>query len=204
MAHAYSENSVIMAGMEQTLLLGDADELSVPVLSFFVAGKPQTAGSKTGFVNKHTGKVVVTDGGDSEARARKREWRTDVRAAAELAIAEIGWRKPDPEVALWLRIAVVRARPSGHLGTGRNAGVVKDSKRSLRPTARPDTVKIVRAAEDALTKLVWHDDSQVVSHILDKVFGDQWDGNPYTEGLRVNVGLAHHFARNLALGEGGE
>ena len=73
---------------------------------------------------------------------------------------------------LRLFLQFVRVRPMGHFGTGRNAGTVKDSAPRY-PTTIPDTVKLARAVEDALTKVIWHDDSQVVVHELHKSYGKQ-------------------------------
>jgi Holliday junction resolvase RusA-like endonuclease len=48
------------------------------------------------------------------------------------------------------------------------------------PVARPDALKLARAAEDALTGIVWADDAQIVVERLGKVFGPR-------EGCRVRV-----------------
>jgi Holliday junction resolvase RusA-like endonuclease len=37
---------------------------------------------------------------------------------------------------------------------------------------RPDVLKLARAAEDALTGIVWRDDSQIVHETLAKVYGE--------------------------------
>jgi Holliday junction resolvase RusA-like endonuclease len=59
-------------------------------------------------------------------------------------------------------------RPRAHFGA-----------RGLRPaapawpTVRPDVLKLARAVEDALTGLVWRDDSQIVVELLTKQYGEQ-------------------------------
>jgi Holliday junction resolvase RusA-like endonuclease len=58
-------------------------------------------------------------------------------------------------------------RPKGHFGTGRNAGLVKDSA-PVAPTVRPDGLKLARAVEDALTGIVWADDAQSVDLLISK------------------------------------
>ena len=94
---------------------------------------------------------------------------------------------------LYLMLAIVRRRPSAHLGTGRNAAVVKERYRPLLPVGRPDTVKMARAAEDALTGFLWADDSQIVQHSLYKVFADQAGLDPAAEGLYVHVTVRDRY-----------
>lgn len=158
-----------------------------PALSFFVPGRPQTAGSKSAFQNKVTGKIIVTESGD---RVAKKTWRADLRAAAEAAAEREGWQIPGPDAALHLTIVIVRARPKGHMGSGKNAGIIKDSRRAVLPVARPDLTKLERAIEDALTGILWRDDSAVCEKATRKVFGDQLPGgDPLDEGAHVRVSL---------------
>ena len=60
-------------------------------------------------------------------------------------------------------------RPRGHYGTGRNAGIVKPSA-PVWPATKPDVDKLVRAVLDALTGIVWVDDSQVAILSAEKVY----------------------------------
>ena len=53
-------------------------------------------------------------------------------------------------------------RPKSHYGTGRNAGLLKPSAPNWHLT-RPDGDKLTRAVGDALTRLAWRDDSQIVA-----------------------------------------
>jgi hypothetical protein len=158
-------------------------------LSFFVEGTPQTAGSKRGFAHPTTGRVIITEDSKGDTGKRKRAWREDVREAARRAIAEgdssggLGpeWDWPT-DAPLAVTFTFYRRRPKGHHGSGRNAGVVKDSA-PRHPTTRPDVLKLARAAEDALTGIVWHDDAVIVDETLRKVWGER-------EGLLVVVRLA--------------
>ena len=92
-------------------------------------------------------------------------WRSGIAAAARQAYA-------GPLLLGPLRLAITfyRPRPAGHFGTGKNAAQLKALAPAL-PITKPDTVKLARAVEDALTGVVWRDDSQVCKHILDKEFG---------------------------------
>lgn len=164
--------------------------MTVDQVMFYVPGKPQTAGSKRGFVNPKTGGVIITEGGDKDVKARKTAWRTDLRAEASKAIEGLeGWPAPK-DTALYVRFVVVRKRPSDQLRTGRHAGVVKDWALSLRPTTIPDVLKVARAAEDALTSVLWKDDAQIVAERLDKAYGDQVGLDVRAEGLLVLVHVA--------------
>ena len=66
-------------------------------------------------------------------------------------------------------------RPQSHYGTGRNAGHVKDSA-PLYPTVRPDRTKVMRSTEDALTGILWKDDSQIVAGDITKIYVERDPG----------------------------
>ena len=163
-------------------------------VAFFVPGKPQTAGSKTAV--PMGARMGVIEAGSKDSRARKRSWRGDLRDAASRAMDKNGggWTGlASGSYPLSLTVVIVRKRPGSHLGTGRNAGTVKDWARPLLPTGRPDTVKVVRAAEDALTGWTWLDDSQIVEHRLYKAFADQVGMPPLMEGLYIAVTVASAY-----------
>ena len=149
-------------------------------IEFTVLGRPQPAGSKRAFVVK--GRAVVAD--DNK---KSKPWQALVKAAAADALAD-GELLVGPLV---LEVDFYLARPAGHYGSGRNAGTVKSGAPPY-PITRPDTTKLVRALEDALTGLVWRDDAQVVSQLCQK-----WYGTP--ERAEVTVRVAYARMRN---GEG--
>ena len=82
------------------------------------------------------------------------------------------------EVAIHLDMVFVLPRPKGHYGTGRNAGKIKDSAPKY-PVGRPDTDNYIKFVMDCITSMgqVWKDDSQVVSMVAEKRYGE----NPRTE-----------------------
>ena len=93
-----------------------------------------------------------------------------------------------------MTIVFIRPRPQGHYGTGRNEGKLKESApRYLSKT--PDTLKLGRAIEDAITGVIWRDDSQVVEHYLSKRFGAR-----YTTIVRIEA-LEAKFAGEEKGGE---
>jgi len=125
-------------------------------ISFFVPGIARTAGSKKIVPNRATGRMKVThDGKYTKAWMDKVGW---------YALQEVG-RMILLTGALRLECEFLILRPKGHYGTGRNSGQLKPSA-PLYPIVKPDLTKMIRAAEDALTGIIWRDDSQVVK------FGD--------------------------------
>lgn len=129
------------------------------MISFTVHGVPQPAGSKKGFVHPSTGRVVITD----DAK-KSRPWKAQV---SDAAIQSVGDGHDLLRGPLELRVVFHLPRPKGHYG-----------KRGVRPGARqwpavkPDATKLLRAVEDALTQVVWHDDAQVVIQTACKVYGE--------------------------------
>ena len=133
-------------------------------IRFRVRGIPRPAGSKRPFRNPTTGKIVLVDASGEPGR----NWRQSCQAAALLATGD----GPLLEGPLHLVLTFYLTRPKGHFRTGSaHAGEVKPTAR-LYPTTRPDTTKLVRAVEDALTGIIWRDDSQVVAQTATKVYSD--------------------------------
>jgi len=140
-------------------------------IGFTVYGQPATQGSKK-VVPILKGGQPVMKGGRPLTRAvnadpKLGQWRQQV--------AEVAQREYPGEPYLGpvgLRLIFTRPRPKAHFGSGRNADKIKPSAPPW-PISRPDTLKLARAIEDALTGVVWKDDSQVVCHTLTKVYGER-------------------------------
>lgn len=136
-------------------------------VTFSVVGVAQPAGSKRAFVHQHTKRVVVTD----DAR-RSRPWKQEVAACAAAAMGELApYAGP-----LSLELEVTVARPRGHYG---KRGILPSAP--VYPTVRPDLLKLARAVEDALTGIVYRDDSLIVVERLRKSYG---------EPARIDVAVA--------------
>lgn len=138
-------------------------------LSFTVYGKPQPAGSKRAFAikrdGKPTGQIAVAD-----ANPKAKSWQREVKDAAREALDEVG---PDGLLSvgpLDVSMTFYLARPKGHYGTGRNAALLKPSAPPF-PAVKPDSLKLARGTEDALTGIVWRDDAQVVDLRVQKLYG---------------------------------
>lgn len=121
-----------------------------------VPGIPQPAGSKRVVKNRHSGKAHVID-----ACARSRDWKTTVAQVASDAYSGDLLRGP-----ISLHITFIFQRPKNHF---RKNGTLAATAPTLK-TTKPDLTKLVRAAEDALTGVVWYDDSQVVEIAARKTF----------------------------------
>ena len=131
--------------------------------TFFVPGIPGTAGSKSGFGFKRANGSVGVRMVDS--CKRKDEWRAAVQAfALQAQVKPIGG-----PVELIVRFQM--PRPKQHFVAGDRAkGLRKNAP--MFHTSKPDATKMLRAVEDALKGIAWHDDSQVCEQTTAKLYAD--------------------------------
>jgi Holliday junction resolvase RusA-like endonuclease len=118
-------------------------------LSFFVPGVPRPQGSKRAFSNPRTGKPILVESSKGNA-----SWRVDVAYAARLACGKDWAQFIGPVIAtftFWF------ARPKSHRRA--DSGLKPSAPR--RHVSKPDLSKLVRSVEDALSGIVYHDDSQI-------------------------------------------
>jgi Holliday junction resolvase RusA-like endonuclease len=128
----------------------------------WVWGTPQPAGSK-----RHVGGGRII-----ESNAKAGGWKDKVaQTAGELRDGAPLMRGP-----LEARFTFFRARPKGHL---KKDGCVKDSAPEY-PTTKPDTTKLVRGTEDALSGVVYADDAQIVRALHEKAYGS-------VEGVHIEI-----------------
>lgn len=125
-------------------------------LAFNVPGRPVPQGSVRAFARG--GKAMVVQGGSKESRERLATWRSDVRAVAQEAMKN----SPPFRGAISMQVVFSFRRPNAHYGTGRNAERIKDSA-PIDHLRQPDLDKLNRALLDALTGIVYVDDSQVIT-----------------------------------------
>ncbi len=128
------------------------------VLSFTVHGTPQPAGSKRAFFR--AGRSIVVD-----ANKKSRPWKDQVAQVAGDFMA--GRAILQGPIEMTLRFYV--HRPKGHLGA---SGGVRPSAPRF-PDVRPDALKLARGVEDALSGVVYRDDSQIVIERLEKHYGPE-------------------------------
>lgn len=137
--------------------------------TFRVHGVPAPGGSKRGFQTAKGIRLI-------DSCKRNKPWRDSVAAAAIAA----GFTM-EPYAAFAVLYEFVMPRPKGHF---RKDGTIRPAVANLPHTKKPDCVKLCRAAEDALTGIVWHDDAQCVS--VTQVKRYHRDGEPC--GCVVTVG----------------
>lgn len=115
-----------------------------------VCGTPRPGGSKTPFFNRRTGKLGVKP--DNKHTAK---WMSEVRKAA----AE-QYDGPLLLGPVYMQYNFRMPRPKIHFRSGKFSHVLKDDAPYWH-TNTPDLTKIIRSTEDALTGIVYKDDSQV-------------------------------------------
>ncbi len=130
-------------------------------VTFWVPGTPRPGGSKRAFLHRKTGKLIVT-----EDCARSKDWRTAVSWAAVEAMRG----KPPLDGPLSLHHEFFMPRPKGHYGSGKKCYTLRASA-AWYPDKKPDYGKLARSTDDALTGIVWRDDSQIVEAAILKRYG---------------------------------
>jgi Holliday junction resolvase RusA-like endonuclease len=138
------------------------------VISFTAYGRPRPAGSKkfVGFIDHGPKKgrpLLVDDSGH-----KGRMWRRTVQRAAR----EVYNGRP-LEWPMRMRVDFYFRRPKLHYVGNNRGGRLKDSAPSEHVT-KPDTTKLLRSIEDALTGIVYVDDSAIVSQLASKHYGPKF------------------------------
>lgn len=177
-----------------------AIEVGELIASFVVHGQPAPQGSKKGFVNPKTGRVVVVE----QLDARIKTWRGGVeRAAWEIARCNCGERgcssmRPGfpVDAPVIARMVFSFRRPASHYRTGRNSHLLRDAAPS-RPLSPPDVSKLARATEDALKIAgIYKDDSRIVDYTrLAKVWCDEDPESLPIPGARLSFWRLPSIAR---------
>ena len=146
----------------------------IPIISLFVPGRPATAGSKRAFVvnRKRDGKPVAVI---TEDNTRSKDWKGDVKRFA--ADAYDGPMLGGP---LSLTLVFYLERPQFHVG---KSGVRSSAPK--HPEVKPDVDKLSRAVMDALTGVLYRDDSQVTSKWVRKRYARK---PMQTPGVLIEIG----------------
>ncbi len=149
-----------------------------------VAGHPEPAGSKKAMViYKGKGanrKPLMKDGrlviAVVDANPDAATWKKHVAAAVRSKFREQPWKG-----ALRVRFTFYVLRPAGHFNDPETRQRLnKKGRENPHPTKRPDVLKLSRGVEDALTGIVWVDDSQIVDENLTKAYDEN-------EGVEIEV-----------------
>lgn len=134
--------------------------------TFFAPGIPAPGGSKRAFTPRGMRFPVIVDDCD-----RNKPWRGVVALAAREK-----YRGEPMAGPLSVVVTFLMPRPKGHTGKkGPSSSWVP------YPTTRPDATKLWRAAEDALTGILWNDDAQIVHQVIRKEYAIE------SCGVRISV-----------------
>lgn len=121
-----------------------------PLIEIVVRGIPGPQGSK-----RHVG-----GGRMIESSKKVKPWREAVVSAAVEARADAATLTGP----LAVEMVFTLTRPKSHYRTGRNAHLLRDDA-PARPASKPDTSKLLRSTEDALTTAgVYRDDALIAEY----------------------------------------
>jgi hypothetical protein len=123
------------------------------ILKFSVYGVAQPKGSARAFMPNGAGMPVVTSD-----NPKNKGWQQLVAEAGGRAIEGIGGTMFSAGTALTLWVEFRLPRPASL------------PKRVVEHTKKPDLDKLIRSVKDALTKVAWNDDSQVVEVYARKIY----------------------------------
>jgi crossover junction endodeoxyribonuclease RusA len=110
------------------------------------------------FLPKGTSRPVLT----STSGEGLKNWEQAIRTEALTARMIAGWPVLDEPVEVYLHFLLPRPKSK--------------PKRVWAPTTKPDLDKLVRAALDALTNVVWRDDSIVIQIFATKSYAEDTPG----------------------------
>lgn len=133
-------------------------------MMFFIPGIPKPAGSKSAFpIKRKDGSLVYGKGGRQvitivDASGKKgKEWRKTVASYGMQ-----NWIAVPYTGKMYVDMLFLMPRPKCHYRTGKYEHLLKESSPlEHQHLQTPDSTKLLRAAEDALTGIIWHDDSQL-------------------------------------------
>ena len=130
-----------------------------PEIKFTAYGVPQPGGSKKGFVNPRNGRVIIV-----EDAKRNKSWRESVLQAALPHAPKSPLTGP-----LSVVVTFCMPRPKNHYRTGKNSHLLRPDAPEWH-TKKPDATKLWRSTEDALTGIIWADDSQIARQAIVKTY----------------------------------
>jgi crossover junction endodeoxyribonuclease RusA len=173
-------------------------------VTFFVAGDPAPAGSKSAFsrvADPHPPALLVAKVAAARdlgvVREALRVWATGLRTFVQVRdsskytkpwqtrVAQVA-RSKMPAVlfpkgaAVKLSLSFVVVRPKAQHVAGDRSRPLKAGFEYALPLSTPDALKMARAVEDALTGIAYDDDAQIVEELIWKTYGE-------APGVRVVV-----------------
>jgi Holliday junction resolvase RusA-like endonuclease len=142
------------------------------VIELVIYGSPAPAGSKKFVGTTKTGRGLMV-----ESSNKVKPWRSDVKAAAELAVREHGLHAP-LDGPLLVSMVFTLPKPAS-----------APKRRRTWPDKKPDVSKLARSTEDAISDAgLWTDDARVVEYgRLAKVFPGEDPDSLQSPGVRVRI-----------------
>lgn len=131
------------------------------IAKFIVPGRAQTKGSWKSI----NGRLVPDN-------KKSKPYEKAVAAAAFDAYCYEGSPRPLLQGGVVVKIVCYFRRPKSHYRTGRYAHLLKDTSPRMH-VYKPDCDKLARNILDAMTGVVYRDDSQVVGVKVSKVYDDR-------------------------------
>jgi crossover junction endodeoxyribonuclease RusA len=142
------------------------------MIRFTVYGVASGMGSKRAFVPKGWTRPIITD-----SNRNLKAWQSLVADAASRAIAERpDWQILEGGVRLSLQFYLPRPKSLG--------------KRVVPHTKAPDCSKLIRSTEDAMSGIVYRDDSQVIELVAGKYYAGLTDSPHVNVRVEPTAGIA--------------
>ena len=126
------------------------------IVEFTVLGTAAPQGSK----------IRTKWGAMREANPNTMPWRQEVAACAKKAMEG---REPTL-LPVMLVATFIFQRPKSHYRTGKRVGELRE-RAPAHMSSKPDLSKLIRAAEDAMSGIVYRDDAQIVELNVTKTYG---------------------------------
>jgi Holliday junction resolvase RusA-like endonuclease len=139
----------------------------VTPITFTVPGRPLPSGSKSTVPITRDGHTIgrrIVESGNRQAKAA---WRADIQHHATHAMHN----QPPLTGPVELTATFYLRRPQSHYGQGRNRHRPRPAAPAY-PIVAPDVLKLARGLEDALQRIVYVNDAQIVVEHLAKVYVD--------------------------------
>lgn len=131
------------------------------MIAFQVPGIPVPKGSATAFVVK--GRAIVTQ----TNRAKQKPWASLISVTAQNRMRILNENISLNPISIHLDFYM--PRPKAHYHTGAKSHLLKTTAPKYH-TSKPDIDKLTRLVLDALTGIIWKDDSQVSKQSAIKLY----------------------------------
>ena len=131
-------------------------------MTFFIPGTPRPGGSKSAFPTK-SGKIAMVDASGKAGR----DWRKTAALFARQAMNGEPYKQP-----LKVAFYFFMPRPKKHFRVNAKGTYLRDTAPRMH-SIRPDTTKLIRSVEDALTGIVWEDDALIVEQHASKRYAPE-------------------------------